>query len=168
MKRIPVLPLTDAKMEAYVGGTLKLVFKRKVNKRYFIHTTPGKTTITPQRKAYFRVWFFKKNLSDVPEAIVAMDNFYKTRFPDSYRGPRKLFIKAPAVSARAPRLRRTPRKAVRAYRMGYNAARRAQYAKIKDLKAALKAASRQPRVVVRQPEDLKKGFFNRIADLFGA
>jgi hypothetical protein len=158
-RKIQIMPFNEAKMTAYIQGELGLVKRRKDGKHFFIKTKPKGGTITPQRRAYFRVWYFRENVQEYPQAAAWLDAFYKKTFPDSYRGPRQPYANAPAASARAPRPRRSLSSLSRAYRRGYNAAYRSQGAK-------LQAMAAPPRAVKAATQEPKKGFLQHLTGLF--
>jgi hypothetical protein len=169
MRHIPLLPMTDAKMQAYINGELLLVRSKITGKRSFVKSERKGSVTKDQRRAYYRAWYLRKNAKDMPELSIFLDDFHKRNFPNSYRGPRTATVAArpaiqtmPVANAKAPRRRGVGKKALGAYRRGYNSAYRSQGAKIMALEMALAKAQGR----YNGPAPSKKGFLHALAGIF--
>lgn len=149
MKRLGLMPLTDAKLKAYVEGHLKLNTERKTGKRFFTHVTPRGNVVTERRRAYYRIWYFLNRVKNMPEVATIIKDYRDKHLGGPGRGAHKRLKgfpastgDAPKSTAKAPRKRWMGRKAVLAYKRGHNAAYRSQGARIVELEAALARATK--------------------------
>lgn len=170
MRHIPLLPMTNDKMKAYINGELLLVRSKNTGKRSFIKSERKGSVTKDHRRAYYRVWYLRKNAKDMPELSIFLDDFHKRNYPDSYRGPKNATVATkpaiqtrPAATAKATRRRGKGRKVLGAYRRGYNSAYRSQGAKIVALEMALAEAKGR----AEGPGPAKKGFLRALSGFFG-
>jgi hypothetical protein len=168
IKYTPVLPLTDEKIGAYLQGDLTISRKLRYGKHQFVYSArsrglPGKTV--DSKKAYFRIWYGRKHYGHIPGFINALDEYRVKTYgfasvgegigkgrggrsvkpPEVVASPAKA-VKVVATEATAampvvPKARRKTRKAILAYKRGYNAAYRSQMSRINALTEALNKAT---------------------------